>query len=546
MKLNQNKTRLIAVFSFFLIGYSIIVCILFRIQIQHHHFFAHLALKQHTQLIKTFPPRACIYDRTGKQLLALNKTALAACIFPHQCADKKAVLDFLKKHFPAAAERFENTQDSSFFYVQRRLTPEEQKCIEESGIADIQLIKEEQRFYPIESAGTIVGITDIDNNGLFGIEGAFNDRLAGKPTTCLIERDARSGQLYFNKKVHQEGTQSNPITLSIDGVLQFIIHDELAAYMPTVGAVEAGVLILDPKTGDIITLISLPDFNPNDTHTLDLACTKNRALTERYEFGSVLKIFVALAALSEKVTTLDEVIDCKNVKTAYVAGRKVNTVKENGAIPFWQVIADSNNIGTAQVATRLDVKLYDHYKRLGFDSKINLGLQGQPAGYINPPSSWSKQSIMSLSYGYEVSITLLHLARTFCMIANKGILIEPRLILDPAQKTSVPERLYDENTIDQIQSILERTTQEGTARRARIKGYRVMCKTGTANLLVDGVYRPDINLFTCSGIIEKNDYQRVIVTFLKAPGAKKRFSSAIVVPLFEHIAEKVLIHDKIW
>lgn len=541
-----SNVRFIAVFSFFMVGYGVILFALFRIQIQHHHFFAHLALKQHSQIIKSLAPRACIYDRTGQQVLALNRTALAACIFPHQCTNKDEVVSFLKKHFPSAAERFATIGDSSFFYIQRRLSAEDQKIIEASGLEAIQLIKEDQRFYPIESAGTIVGITDIDNKGLFGIEGSLNERLAGKPTTCTIERDARSGLLYFNKQVHDKGTGSQSVTLTIDGILQFVVHDELKKYMPTVGATEAAALVINPQTGDILSLVSLPDFNPNDTHELDMACTKNRAITERYELGSVLKIFVALAALSEKITTLDEIIDCKNVKTAYVAGRKVNTVKENGAIPFWQVIADSNNIGTAQIATRLDTKLYDHYRQLGFADKINIGISGQPSGYINPPSLWSKQSIMSLSYGYEVSITILHLARAFCMIANNGLLIEPRLILDPAQKRPEPRQLYDADVIDEIQSILEKTTQEGTARRARIKGYRVMCKTGTANLLVDGVYRPDINLFTCTGIIEKNGYQRVVVTFLKAPGAKRRFSSAVVVPIFEHITEKVLIHDKIW
>jgi cell division protein FtsI (penicillin-binding protein 3) len=272
-------------------------------------------------------------------------------------------------------------------------------------------------------------------------------------------------------------------------------------------------------------------------------------ITEAYELGSVIKVLAALAALEEKVVTEDELIDCQHSKTAYVEGRKINTVPSSvaGIIPFTEVIEKSNNIGTAKVAMRVGTKIYDHYTRLGFGKKTGIELPGEHKGFVNHPNNWSKQSIISLSYGYEISATLLQLGHAFCLIARDGYPVKPTCVLDP--KPHMPdapsERLYSHETMEIMRRILENTTLRGTAKKAGIKGYRVMSKTGTANMLIDGQYNPTKNIFTCAGIIEKDDYQRVIVVFIKETQKKNMYASTVAAPLFERIAEKTLIHDKI-
>ena len=174
--------------------------------------------------------------------------------------------------------------------------------------------------------------------------------------------------------------------------------------------------------------------------------TKNTVVTEAYELGSVFKICVALAALEEGVVTPDELIDCKNTKTTFIDGRKINTVHEAGIIPFEEVIAQSNNIGIAQVAQRLGTKIYDHYPRLGFSKKSGIPFPGENKGFINPPNKWSKQSIISLSYGYEVSANLLQLARAFSIIANGGYWIDPRITFDN-QLPRNKKKLYSDESI---------------------------------------------------------------------------------------------------
>jgi len=546
MNNRERNNRLTIIFFCSCIAFMAIIVNLYRLAIYEHSFFQRLGQEQCQRVITICGARAPIYDCTSN-FLAINKECISAFLVPATCHDSPAVKKFLRRYFPQAADRLQAQPSSAFMYIKRRLSENEQKLIEEAHIDDIQLLKEESRYYPVASAGTIVGLTDIDNKGLFGIELQCNERLAGKPETVVIEKDARSGLSYFRKTTTIEGSAGALVTLSLDSTIQFLAYEELLDTLRTYTSEEGAVLVMNPKNGDIIAMVTAPDFDPNETHDVNLSKTKNRMITERYELGSVIKVCAALAAFEEGVVDVDEIIDCRNTKSAYVDGRLINTVKENGAIPFWQVITESNNIGTAIVTKRVGTKLYDHYANMGFLEKTGTGFPGELQGYVNHPSNWSKQSIISLSYGYEISITLLQLAQFFGMIANNGIMVHPRLIIDPPlfQKQQSPKPLFSKKSIDTMQMILERTTLEGTARKAAIQGYRIMSKTGTANTLINGRYTDKINLFTCAGIIEKGDYQRVIVVFVKAPGAYHRHAASVAVPLFEHVTEKVLIHDRI-
>lgn len=439
-------------------------------------------------------------------------------------------------------------------YIKRKLSEEEQELLLQHNIPDIKLLNEPSRFYPIPSASSLIGLTDIDNNGLFGIELQYNNLLKGKPATYWLERDARSGCFYFKKQTTVTGHHATEIQLTIDSDLQFFAADELNTTLQEFAAKEGGIIIMNPVNGEILAMASLPAINPNNTKELDISATKNRVITDAYEFGSVIKVFAALACLEEGVVIPDELIDCQNKKTAFIDGRKINTWRAHGTITFTDVVALSNNIGMAIVAKRLDKKLYDHYMCMGFGSKTGIAFPGENKGMVNPPTQWSKQSIISLSYGYEISATLLQLACAFCMIANNGYKVEPKLLLS-SQKNNEKRPLYAEPSVHAIKNILEQTTLRGTTRRANIQGYKVMSKTGTANMLIDGFYDPKQQIYTCGGIVEKdnssnidfekNNYQRVIVVFIKQAEKRGLYAATVAAPLFERIATRMLIHDRI-
>ena len=449
---------------------------------------------------------------------------------------------FLKTQFPYAYKEFLNKQHKSFMYIKRRLSEYEIQTVRNAACSDIHLLHESSRFYPLTCAAPLVGFTDIDNNGLAGIEFQYNTQLAGKPSTFCLEKDARSGYFYFKKEVKDAGTQSQPITLTIDSDLQFLVDEELAASMNQHHAREGAAIIMDPTNGKILALVSRPYDDPHGSK-FSIANMKPRAVTDTYEFGSVMKVFSALAALEEQVVQPDEIVDCKNRKTCMIDGRTINTLVAHGQIPFSDVIAFSNNIGIAQIAKRLNETLYDHYIRIGFGSKTGIGLPGEQKGFINHPANWSRQSIISLSYGYEISATLLQLACAFCLLANNGKPITPTVILtDKKQETQ--DQLYNEKTIEAMREILRKTTEYGTGKRFQIKGYDVMSKTGTANLLVNGSYDQSKQILTCASVIEKDEYKRVIVSYIKEASTPNAYAATIAVPLQKRIAEKMIIHER--
>lgn len=538
----QHKIRASIIFLLFCFLYVVILFNLYLIQIKNHDFYANLGEKQYHVTITQAPPRAPIYDRTGKTCLALNKECVSAFILPKSLESPDTLKRFLKKHFPQALERLKEHGDGYFMYIKRRLSDEQIKLIQKSDIVDIKLLNEPSRFYPVEAAGQIIGITDIDNNGAFGLELQFNQLLAGSPTTYTLEKDARSGHFYFQKKTKVPGKPGSPIILTIDSDLQFLVQEELQVTIEKHNAKEGSAIIMNPQTGEILAMTNFPSFDPNNTENLtSMELTKNKVITEVYELGSVIKICAALSALEAGAVKLDELIDCENLRTTYLEHRRINTVPHSiaGIIPFADVVSKSNNIGIAKVAKRLGPKIYEYYRRLGFGTKTGLPFPGEQKGFVNHPNNWSKQSIISLSYGYEISASIVQLARAFSIIANDGYDILPQLVLEPAQPQLLnPQQLFSPSSIRAIKDILKK-------RHPNITDYILMSKTGTANTLVNGLYDPTKNLFTCAGIVEKGDYKRVIVVFIKEVAQKNMYAATIASPLLERLSKKLLIHDKV-
>jgi cell division protein FtsI (penicillin-binding protein 3) len=249
--------------------------------------------------------------------------------------------------------------------------------------------------------------------------------------------------------------------------------------------------------------------------------------------------------LEEKVVAPEEIIDCENKRNTRINGIPVSTTVANDRIPFEDVIRFSNNIGVAKVGQRLGTKLYDHYLRLGFSKKIGI-FPGESPGRVSHPSSWSKASLISLSFGYEISATIAQVAQALSIIANDGYLVPLHLIQQDVQTEGQPEGpLYSKEAITQMKNILRATIDHGSAQKARINGYAVMGKTGTARLLTNGRYDQKRHIFSFMAIVEKGDYKRIVVISLKETSKHGYLAARAVVPLFERVAHKMLIHDKI-
>lgn len=534
------------IFSILLILYGIIIANLYVMQVKKQDFFKNLGEKQYNISITTLPERAYIFDR-NEIPIALNKDSYAAFILPKQVTDRTATLQFLEKHFPSAAERLIDSWDKSFFFVARKLTPEQLEVVNLFQSTDIHILQEPSRFYPYKCLSTILGITDIDNHGIMGLEQQYDEILRGTQTTHVLKKDARSNHFYFEKELTVQGTPSQPINLTIDANLQFKITQILQNAVEELQAKEAALVIMNPENGEICAMASYPYFDPNDTEKLNIETTKNRPATQAFETGSVIKTFCALAALDLDLVTLDELINCENTKETKVEGIRVRTIQPHGIISFKEVIQNSNNIGTVKVAKRVNEKLYSYYKLLGFGQSTGLNFPGEQKGYVNPPKNWSAYSIVSLSFGYEITTNLLQLARALSVVYNGGHLITPTLIKSDVSKSSheitTPALISEHARID-LDDILQSCVQEGSGKRGKITGYKITGKTGTANILENGQYNEDKHLNTFIGYIEKGDYKRVITVYVKE-SKKASYSSIITAPLFGKAAQALLIHDHI-
>jgi cell division protein FtsI (penicillin-binding protein 3) len=375
---------------------------------------------------------------------------------------------------------------------------------------------------------------------LFALEGQYDQRLKGTATTYQLKKDAKSHHFYFGKEITKQGVDGLPLTLTVDADLQFKFQTILNETVANCGSLEGGALAMNAETGELLAVVSNPHFDPNNIKELDMETTKCRPIVNCFESGSVLKIFGAVAALQEGVTSIDDVIDCEDTKETKLDNLRIRTVYPNGKITFKEVMQYSNNIGTVKIMKRLGTDLYDYYKLFGFGEMTGLNFPGEQKGFVNHPDNWSAWSIQSLAYGYEITTSLLHLARAMGLLVNGGYLVTPHLIKDQVVEKTGP--LISQKTCDDIKTILDAVIHDGSGLRAVVPGYTVYGKTGTANILINGAYDDDRHLYTFAGAIQIGKSWYVITCYVK-DSRKSTYASMITAPLFKQLAETLILHE---
>ncbi|MBM3886370.1 penicillin-binding protein 2, partial [Candidatus Dependentiae bacterium] len=500
-----HKIRISMILGVCTLIYTLVIVRLLWVQVVQQDFFCNLATQQYLIGGEGVTQRGDILDRYGHQLV-VNKELPSAFILPHVNGQTDILNDFLKEYYPAVLARIERNPRRHFFWLERRLTPEREHWLKQQKVPAIQFAQESVRYYPYPELAHVLGFTDIDNKGIAGLELAFDKELRGVPPLYNMAKDARSKRFYFEKITKKEGTPSQSVQLTIDHKLQFLLYQDLADTVKAFKAKQGAVIVLDPFSGDVLSMVSYPAFNANEVTQVDLSVTKNVAVTECYEVGSVMKIFAALAGLAEQVVNFDEEVDCEG-KITYIQGLRVENWKSLGVMSFCEAVKNSSNVVLAKIGLLLKDRLYEHLVRAGFGRKTLLGFPGERSGFVNQPQKWSRFSPMVMTFGYEVTVTLLQIARAIAIIANGGYYVEPTLIKTAHEKPSqTTKQLYASKNLEEITSILEKVGE-----RYPIKGFKLKGKTGTARMVVDGHYSTKQHIYTFAGFVEKDDYRRVVV-----------------------------------
>jgi len=421
-----------------------------------------------------------------------------------------------------------------FVYLKRHLSPDIASKVVELNIPGVFLKREYRRYYPAgELAAHVLGFTDVDDKGQEGVELAWQDELAGKPGSRRVIRD-RKGRIVEDVESIRAPKPGQNIALSIDSKIQFMAYRELKEAVEVNKAKAGGIIVLDAKTGEILALVNLPVYNPNNRKDMKGGRARNRALTDEFEPGSTLKPFTIAAALETGGVTPNTVLE--TAPGSFSIGKAtIRDAHKEGALTVSQVIQKSSNIGSAKIALSLPPQtLWEMLNDVGFGASTGSGFPGEVSGKLRPYRSWRPIEQATMSYGHGIAVSLLQLARAYTLFSAEGELKPVSLL----RLDDIPEgkRVISRNTALAVSEMLELVAQPGgTATQAQINGYRVAGKTGTAHKLEGNGYAKNRYLSTFVGYAPASNPRFVIAVMLDEPSAGKYFGGAVAAPVFSRV-----------
>jgi cell division protein FtsI (penicillin-binding protein 3) len=496
--LDTSHTRLLITAALFCVGFAVIGLRLIEVGV-----FAggDARIAPKTVAAHMAPARADIVDRNGV-LLASTLETPSLFANPKQIIDAKDAAKRLHRVLPDLdeAELYAKlSSDKSFIWLKRHLTPREEAEVNRLGLPGLQFQAEGKRVYPKGNlAAHVVGYTDTDNKGLAGIERG-------------LERELRN--------------RSEPVQLSIDTRLQFILRDETQQAIAEFNAIGGMGMIMDVNTGEVLAMTSLPDFDPNQPGTATPETTFNRATLGDYEMGSVFKIFTIAMALDAHVATLESGYDATN---PIKIGRF--TIHDDHAQRRWLTVPEiftySSNIGAAKIALDAGTdRQRDYLGRLGLLTAPQFELKELAAPLV--PAVWRPVNTMTIGFGHGMSVSPLQLATAVSAVANGGVL-HPATLLKRPEGAPVPgNRILSPETSVEMRKLLRLVVERGTGKLANAPGYLVGGKTGTAEKVAHRHYATHALLSSFVGVFPVNEPRYLVLISIDEPhGNKQSFGYA--------------------
>lgn len=489
--------------------------------------------------------RGLISDRHGLQL-AVSVPAQAIFADPYLIHKNNgfedmrrwdALASVLEVDVEKLLKRVSNPK-TRFVYIDRRITPAVAKFVTQLKIPGVSLRDEARRYYPTgETSAHIIGFTNVDDNGIEGIERLYNDWLSGTPDKRKIRRDANNRQVEIMNL--ENGKKAEDITLTIDQRIQAIAYREIKEATVLFQAASASVVVVDVHTGEILALANTPSYNPNNLSVAYPHKVRNRAITDSFEPGSVLKPLAVIAALESGAYSTDSIIDT-SPGWKRIGGSRIMDARNYGKLSLSDVIKHSSNMGTSELALSMPKEvLIDFYYNLGLMSDTGTNMVGEQDGVFHERSRWSQHEIATLSFGYNISVTTAQLARVYATIANGGNKL-PLSIVKNMNPEKQSEQVISPEVAADVLLMMETVTQQGgSGYKARVPGYRVAGKTGTSQKAVAGGYGEEyVNIF--AGIAPVSDPQIAVVVLINEPGGDFYHAGDTAAPVFSKIVASTL------
>jgi cell division protein FtsI (penicillin-binding protein 3) len=546
---DRRLTWLVRIFLFW--GAAIFLQLV-SLQVMHHQRYARLARARQELVIEVPAPRGTIFDRTGRPM-AMSVPSESVYVNPLKVPNLEFAAGLLARALRLDRAELYGTMKLAcenhrgFLWVKRKIAYEEGQELRGMHLEWIAIQKEGQRHYPHGAlAAHVLGSVDFEEKGNAGIEKALDAELRGKPGEMRLLTDVKRRGI--ESQLDTEGRPGIPITLTIDERIQFVAERELATAVVAHHAVSGSVVVMNPNTGDVLALASYPAYDPNlPPGPGDDFARQNHAVSVPFEPGSVFKVITLSAALETTRLTPDSPINCHGGVLS-LPGRVIHDSHGGiGIIPMAMVLARSSNIGAIEVGFRVGQQnMYDYMRQFGFGQRSGIQLPAESPGKLRKLAHWGKTSLASVSMGQEVSVTTLQLAQAGSAIANGGLLVRPRLVLKKGGQSiprAAPVRILRPESAFTMRQMMEGVVvnPQGTGRRARLAGYSVGGKTGSAQIF-DFAAKHYTHTYngTFMGFAPVTNPSIVVVVTLNGTRGEGGFGGVVAAPVFHAVATEAL------
>lgn len=488
------------------------------------------------------PARGVISDRRGEPL-AVSTPVFAVWANPREFKPDHPGVDALAAQLDFSPEalraRVARSTGREFVYLRRQIPPGRAEDIVALGVPGVDLQDEYKRFYPAgEVAAHVVGITNIDDEGIEGLELSYQHWLTGSPGRKRVVRD-RFGRVVRDLEYLATAEPGQPLELSIDLRLQYLAYRELTAAMTQYRAESGTVVVLDTRTGEVLAMVNWPSYNPNAPMTSGFEHRRNRAVTDVYEPGSTVKPITIAAALESGRFDVDATIDTAPGHVR-VSGKLITDPLNRGVLDLEQIIARSSQVGIARIALELDDDiLRGAFGRFGFGQITGSGFPGEISGLLPEAARWPLIDRVTFAFGYGLAVTPLQLAQAYSVFANHGLFRPPSLLRLDAPPQAL--RVMDADIARHVSRMLESVVRdEGTAARARVAGYRVAGKTGTVRKVGPGGYDSERHVAFFAGYAPAAAPRVTTVVVINEPKGSQVGGGTVAAPVFARVTEGAL------
>ena len=538
-----SSGRIVFIQILFVLGFLLLVARLIYLQIFQDVFLDGQVLSRSYSEYSLLAPRGRILDRENN-ILAFDVISYSVGIDFSKFNNKKSIpaLSKILNIEESSILSSINRQTKGYKEIIRNVSPKTKIALEDEDIKGLYFNKNLRRSYPQKNTTAhVVGLTDIDRNGIQGTELVFNYELEGEEGKFIGIKGSGNNKIEGKRR---EAKPGKDINLTIDTDFQSIAYHQLNKAIDRYKAHSGSVVIVQPKTGEILSLVSYPSFNPSNRKNInDMSIFRNRASIDVFEPGSVLKPIAMSAIIESQKKGLDSVIET-SPGWIDVSGYRTSDFKNYGKLNLSQIISLSSNVGMVKLCSNQEIEhLTSYYKKFGIgEYPISIMLPARE-GFLPHHSEFTLRDKVSSCYGYGMTLSALQIAQAYMVFANDGYFKELRLFKDKLFESNKESQVISQKTSRIITEMLEQTVNSdtGTARAARIKGKVVAGKTGTAmeSLNEDTTYTA-----TFSGFVPSNNPDYLTVVVLHGLKGEESSGGRVAAPVFSNIMKEIyLLND---